>query len=165
MPADRLTASDPVVIPAGTHGLAPRRKPGPKRVRFPVCQHCGTDAGRKNARYCSNACQAAHRWKQTVAAIDSTGLIGTGFAPVVTARRYLRERFGRACRSCGLTDWQGQPAPLLLDHIDGNADNWRVENLRLICPNCDALTPTFKNRNRGKGRYSRRIRYAAGKSY
>jgi 5-methylcytosine-specific restriction endonuclease McrA len=100
-----------------------------------------------------------------VAAIEAAGRINTGFAPVVAARRYLRERFGRACRACGLTQWQGQPIPLVLDHIDGNADNWCLDNLRLICPNCDALTPTYKNRNKGKGRYARRLRYAAGKSY
>jgi hypothetical protein len=142
-----------------------RQKPGPKRVRFPTCQHCGKDASRKNTRYCSNACQAAYQWQQKVSRIRSTGQIDTGFAPVVTARRYLRESFGRVCRSCGLTEWQGQPVPLVLDHVDGNADNWRVENLRLICPNCDALTPTFRNRNKGKGRYLRRQRYAAGLSY
>jgi hypothetical protein len=143
-----------------------RRKPGPKRVSFVKCENCGDDAGRKNTRYCSNVCQAAHRWKQTIVGIESAGRIDTGGgAPVVTARRYLRGRFGCVCRSCGLSEWQGQPIPLVLDHIDGNADNWRLDNLRLICPNCDALTPTFKNRNRGKGRYSRRARYAAGKSY
>jgi hypothetical protein len=40
----------------------------------------------------------------------------------------------------------------------------RRENLRLICPNCDSQLPTFKMRNRGRGRHSRRQRYADGKS-
>jgi 5-methylcytosine-specific restriction endonuclease McrA len=55
--------------------------------------------------------------------------------------------------------------PLVLDHIDGNSDNWDLKNLRMICCNCDALTPTYKNRNRGNGRFLRRIRYREGKSY
>ena len=33
------------------------------------------------------------------------------------------------------------------------------------CPNCDAQTPTYKGRNRGHGRYARRMRYQAGKSF
>jgi 5-methylcytosine-specific restriction endonuclease McrA len=54
---------------------------------------------------------------------------------------------------------------LILDHVDGNADNWELANLRLVCPNCDAQLPTFKSRNRGNGRAYRRARYAAGRSY
>lgn len=51
------------------------------------------------------------------------------------------------CEICDLTQWQGQPAPLQMDHIDGNRTNHRLENLRLLCPNCHALTPTFCGRN------------------
>ena len=54
---------------------------------------------------------------------------------------------------------------LVLDHVDGDASNNRRENLRLICPNCDSQLPTYKSRNRGKGRAWRRERYASGKSY
>ena len=42
--------------------------------------------------------------------------------------------------------------------------NNNLDNLRLICPNCDALLPTFAGRNRGNGRVYRRLRYAEGKS-
>ena len=51
------------------------------------------------------------------------------------------------------------------DHIDGDATNNRRENLRLVCPNCDSQLPTYKSRNRGKGRHFRRQRYANGQSY
>ena len=40
-----------------------------------------------------------------------------------------------------------------------------LDNLRLVCPNCDSQLPTFKGRNTGNGRYYRRQRYKAGKSY
>lgn len=36
--------------------------------------------------------------------------------------------------------------------IDGNSDNGKVVNLRLICRNCDGLLPTFAARNKGNGR-------------
>jgi len=55
--------------------------------------------------------------------------------------------------------------PLVLDHINGNSDDWTLVNLRLVCGNCDMQLPTFKSLNRGKGRAWRRKRYAAGESY
>jgi hypothetical protein len=54
---------------------------------------------------------------------------------------------------------------LVLDHIDGNPDNNRRDNLRLACPNCDSQLPTYKSRNRGSGRAFRRQRYADGRSF
>jgi len=37
-----------------------------------------------------------------------------------------------------------------MDHIDGNTENNAKENLRLLCCNCHALTPTYKGKNIGK---------------
>jgi hypothetical protein len=51
------------------------------------------------------------------------------------------------CYSCGLTQWMGSPAPLQLDHIDGNRANCLLANLRILCPNCHALTNTFSGKN------------------
>jgi hypothetical protein len=77
----------------------------------------------------------------------------------------LGEQDGR-CAICGAgSTWQGLPLTFVLDHRDGDAENNRRDNLRLICPNCDSQLPTFKNRNRGRGRASRRRRYLAGESY
>ncbi|MCX6811580.1 MAG: hypothetical protein NT039_02725, partial [Candidatus Berkelbacteria bacterium] len=45
--------------------------------------------------------------------------------------------------------------PLVADHIDGSWQNNTEKNLRLICPNCDSLGPTFAGLNRGNGRQKR----------
>lgn len=64
-----------------------------------------------------------------------------------------------------ISEWNLKEIPLIMDHIDGNSYNSSLKNLRFICPNCDALLPTYKGRNKGNGRYSRRKRYKEGKSY
>lgn len=40
--------------------------------------------------------------------------------------------------------------PLELDHINGDRYDNRIENLRILCPNCHSLTPTYRARNRIK---------------
>lgn len=55
--------------------------------------------------------------------------------------------FKYKCSCCGLKEWLGNPIPLELDHIDGNSQNNKKENLRLLCPNCHALTPTYRGKN------------------
>lgn len=57
---------------------------------------------------------------------------------------------GAACEACGRTEWEGAPIPLHLDHINGVPTDNRLENLRALCPNCHALTPTYCGRNRGR---------------
>ncbi len=53
------------------------------------------------------------------------------------------------CEACGLDRWRGEPAPLQLDHIDGDRRNNLIDNLRILCANCHALTATWCSRNRG----------------
>ena len=64
-------------------------------------------------------------------------------------RRYLVQHgvFKPACANCKRTTWLKQPMPLELDHIDGNPRNNQLANLRLLCPNCHALTPTYRGKN------------------
>lgn len=75
--------------------------------------------------------------------------------------RYLTEKYQNQCSQCGWS--QANPVtgrvPLEIDHIDGSSENNLENNLRLVCPNCHALTPNFRNLNNGKGRGWRRLKY------
>ena len=63
-------------------------------------------------------------------------------------RRLIAEGVLKAsCSECKQTEWYGRPIPLELDHVDGDRTNNELANLRLLCPNCHALTSTFRGRN------------------
>ena len=47
------------------------------------------------------------------------------------------------CAICGAIEWQGKTLSLELDHINGENNDNRIENLRLLCPNCHSQTDTF----------------------
>ncbi|WP_404959907.1 HNH endonuclease [Streptomyces sp. 147326] len=48
------------------------------------------------------------------------------------------------CARCGVeARWRGHPLPLEVDHIDGDWRNNQPGNLRLLCPNCHAITSTW----------------------
>lgn len=75
------------------------------------------------------------------------------------SQRLLREGvLERLCYECGLAEWRGQPVPLELDHVNGDRRDNRRENLRFLCPNCHALTPTFRGRNATAARRAARGR-------
>ena len=54
---------------------------------------------------------------------------------------------GRKCECCGLKEWMGKPIPLEAHHKDGDELNSTLENLQLLCPNCHAMTDTYKGKN------------------
>ena len=123
------------------------------------CLCCGvlTD----NIKFCSPLCHRKHKWNECKANIELSGRV----EHVFTAKKYLTEVHGNKCCICGVTGWQGKKLVLVLDHINGNPYDWSLVNLRLLCPNCDSQTSTYKGKNAGNGRYNRQQRYAEGKSF
>ena len=51
------------------------------------------------------------------------------------------------------TTWNGKPVTFIADHIDGNSNNNRRDNLRMIDPACDSQLDTYKSKN-NTGRFS-----------
>lgn len=63
--------------------------------------------------------------------------------------RLIREGLlPRHCMDCGISVWRGKPLVIQIDHINGLREDWRFENLRMLCPNCHSQTPTYGGRNR-----------------
>jgi 5-methylcytosine-specific restriction endonuclease McrA len=60
---------------------------------------------------------------------------------------FIQKLLRDSCYECGITHWLGQPLSLHLDHINGVANDHRIENLRILCPNCHSQTETFAGRN------------------
>jgi hypothetical protein len=54
----------------------------------------------------------------------------------------------RRCELCGQGEiWRGRRMSLILDHANGRGDDHRLENLRIVCPNCAATLDTHCGRN------------------
>jgi hypothetical protein len=54
------------------------------------------------------------------------------------------------CSNCGIVDWRGEKLSLHLDHVNGVNNDNRIENLRILCPNCHSQTHTYAGKNKNK---------------
>ena len=65
-------------------------------------------------------------------------------------RRFLLAEAGNKCTECGwcAVNPTTGVVPLEIDHIDGDSRNNKRENLKVLCPNCHSLTPTFRKLNK-----------------
>lgn len=70
------------------------------------------------------------------------------------SRQNIKQRLIRAgilenrCQECGLSEWRGKRLSVQIDHINGIRNDNRLENLRMLCPNCHSQTETFAGYNK-----------------
>ncbi|MFH8409461.1 HNH endonuclease signature motif containing protein [Streptomyces sp. NPDC018019] len=79
--------------------------------------------------------------------------------PATGARRVPSSSLKAAMLARGVTDqcawcgtgpvWHGSTIPLEVDHLDGDWRNNRLENLRILCPNCHSVTDSYRGRSKG----------------
>ena len=136
----------------------------PRKHGYPKnCEQCGIKLDWNHKKFCSYRCQRRYdfevyiiRWK----AGEEPGY-NSGGGLNSFLRRYIFETRGRKCEQCGWAKVHPTTGniPVTIDHIDGKWDNCIETNLRVLCPNCHALTPTFAALNLGNGRPQRRAAY------
>ncbi len=68
---------------------------------------------------------------------------------IIKQRMLIEMHKDDICSMCGQNNTHnGQPLVLQLDHINGDNRDNRLDNLRIICPNCHTQTKTWGNKKR-----------------
>lgn len=78
-----------------------------------------------------------------------------GDCSLITSHKLKKKLFShklkdRKCEMCGLEEWNGNPAPLELDHKDSNHFNNNLDNLQILCANCHSVETSKRRLNRKK---------------
>jgi len=95
-----------------------------------------------------------HHWCKKIPLLEvlvpnSTRALNSNFRKRLLSEGLLKEK----CSKCGLeNEWQGAHLTLHVDHINGDHFDHRLENLRLLCPNCHSQTDTYGSKNKTKNK-------------
>lgn len=121
------------------------------------CEYCSKkfvySSKQKHRRFCTQKCQGEHKVQEcTQKWLDGEhpGYKGEAKQICSYVRKYLHDTRGTACEECGWDKRHPVDGSVLteIDHIDGDAGNNKLDNLKILCPNCHAMTPTFRARNK-----------------
>lgn len=90
---------------------------------------------------------------KTLIPIEKILVKGSAFQSYKLKRRLFKAGLKpQHCEQCGWAERTSDGyLPLEIDHINGDPTDHRLENLRILCPNCHSLTPSYRYR-RGKQR-------------
>lgn len=119
-----------------------------------ICKNCKISLrGICGSKYCSQKCHKRYNKSKTYEKLEKGQPVNSK-----AAKSALIWKHGNRCMECGwdkINQHTGN-VPIELEHVDGNYKNNKLENLKLLCPNCHSLTPTYKGANKGSGREYRR---------
>lgn len=123
------------------------------------CLNCEKPLNKKQQKFCCNTCQKDYEYQQYIERWKNgqeNGLRGE-YQISHYLKRYLFQKYNNKCCLCGWGEVNifSNTIPLEIDHIDGDYNNNNEDNLQLLCPNCHALTSTYKGANKNKGRPGR----------
>lgn len=123
------------------------------------CLHCGSEIPNRNV-YCNNQCQKKYENEKRISEWNNgkNFLRGDGLTIPSWIRKQLIEESDFKCSMCGWSEINQftNTIPLEIDHIDGDAQNNKKHNLRVLCPNCHSLQKTFKNTGSRKSSRNRK---------
>lgn len=116
-----------------------------------TCPQCDKRLPKDRSIFCSTKCRQDNLLDNWIKGASLSNEWGT--VPSII-REYLLTEVDNRCPSCGWNEVHpiSGKVPLEIDHIDGDSSNNSKENLRVLCPNCHSLTPTFRRRNSKPGR-------------
>ena len=126
---------------------------GCRRAKKNVCLCCGKPCVNK---FCCRKCDQQYKKRERKKHLEERIKSGD-YVYIRCLKAYLFEMRGHKCEICNLAEWFGKPMNLVLDHIDGDSKNDKLDNVRLICNNCDSYLPTYKSRNKGSKRTWRKV--------
>ncbi len=144
-----------------TNRSHPKRKPRLEEAEKVVakkdlntCHSCREFTS--NPKFCNTTCAAEFKKRQHIEAwlAGDFSRLGKGLKIKNSIREYILNEANHKCSQCGWAEKNptNNHCYLEIDHIDGNWANPAKENLRVLCPNCHTLTPTYRNLNIGNNK-------------
>ena len=126
-----------------------KRKIKEKIKRF--CLNCGCELLNKDSKnFCSPRCTGDYKHKKSYDDFlnNNEKYCKDNYTPKSYKDFFMKEQNNK-CVICGCEPfWNNKTLVFVIDHIDGDASNNTRKNLRMICPNCDSQTETFKSKNK-----------------